>query len=64
MILNQESNELALEAALGAELEASGPIRQKLGDSIAGAVLASGAPLVVTDADHDSRIPRDRPRQL
>ena len=61
MILNQESNELALEAALGAELEASGPIRQKLGDSIAGAVLASGAPLMVTDADHDSRIPRDRP---
>lgn len=61
MILNQESNELALEAALGADPEADGPIRLKLGDSIAGAVLASGAPLVVRDADTDSRIPHDRP---
>jgi len=61
MILNQESNELALEATLGADLEANGPIRQKLGDSIAGAVLASGTPLVVSDAEKDSRIPPDRP---
>jgi diguanylate cyclase (GGDEF)-like protein len=61
MILNQESNELALEATLGADPEAGGPIRLKLGDSVAGAVLASGAPLVVRDADADSRIPRDRP---
>lgn len=61
MILNQESNELALEATLGANPEAGGPIRLKLGDSVAGAVLASGAPLVVRDADADSRIPRDRP---
>lgn len=61
MILNQESNELALEATLGGGLEAGGAIRLKLGDSIAGAVLASGAPLVVRDADADSRIPSDRP---
>ena len=61
MILNQESNELALEAALGVDPEAGGPIRLKLGDSVAGAVLASGAPLVVRDADTDSRIPHDRP---
>jgi diguanylate cyclase (GGDEF)-like protein len=63
MILNQESNELALEAALGVDPEAGGggPIRVKLGDSVAGAVLASGAPLVVRDVDTDSRIPNDRP---
>ena len=61
MILNQESNELALEAALGADPEVGGPIRLKLGDSIAGAVLASGAPLVVRDVDKDARIPLDRP---
>ena len=61
MLLDQESNELALEAALGANPEVSGPIRLKLGDSVAGAVLASGAPLVVRDADTDSRIPNRRP---
>jgi diguanylate cyclase (GGDEF)-like protein len=61
MILNQESNELALEAAMGAGAEAAGAVRLKLGDSIAGAVLASGLPLVVSDTDTDSRIPQDRP---
>jgi diguanylate cyclase (GGDEF)-like protein len=59
MILNQESNELAVEAAQGLGPE-SGAVRLKLGDSIAGAVLASGTPLVVRDADTDSRIPRER----
>lgn len=61
MILNEESNELALEAALGANPETNGPVRIKLGESVAGAVLASGAPLVVRDADSDSRIPTCRP---
>ena len=61
MILNQETNELALESAFGADPEADGPIRLKLGDAIAGAVLASGTPLVVVDADNDSRVPSDRP---
>jgi diguanylate cyclase (GGDEF)-like protein len=61
MILDQESNELALEAALGAGPKDASPIRLKLGDAIAGAVLASGTPLVVGDVDTDSRIPHDRP---
>ena len=61
MILNQETNELALEAALGAGPESETPIRVKLGESIAGSVLLSGTPLVVRDVDSDSRIPRDRP---
>lgn len=59
MILNEQSNELVLEAALGEELD-TGPVRVKLGEEVAGAVLASGAPLVVLDADTDPRIPRDR----
>lgn len=61
MIFNQESNELVLEAALGADSETTCAIRLKLGDPIAGAVLASGAPLVVRDADNDSRVPHARP---
>ena len=51
MILNEESNELALEAALGASLDGTMPIRVKLGEPIAGAVLASGAAMLVQDAE-------------
>ena len=61
MILNEESNELALEAALGASLDSSAPIRVKLGEPIAGLVMASGAAMLVQDADLDSRVPRARP---
>lgn len=56
MILNEESNELALEAALGAHPESSAAIRLKMGEGIAGAVLASGSPLVVRDVDTDERV--------
>jgi diguanylate cyclase (GGDEF)-like protein len=61
MILNEESNELALEAAVGASLDSSAPIRVKLGEPIAGLVLASGAAMLVQDVDLDSRVPRARP---
>jgi diguanylate cyclase (GGDEF)-like protein len=61
MILDQESNELVVEAALGADYEAIGPIHVMLGDPIAGAVLASGTPLVVRDTDSDPRISRPSP---
>jgi diguanylate cyclase (GGDEF)-like protein len=61
MILNEASNELALEAALGAYSERMGAVRVKLGEGVAGAVLAAGAPLVVRDADTDNRVPRGRP---
>ena len=60
MVLNEESNELALEAALGAQPEPSTPVRIKLGEGIAGAVLASGSPLVVRDVDSDARVPGER----
>jgi diguanylate cyclase (GGDEF)-like protein len=61
MVLNEESNELALEAALGAYSERLGPVRVKLGEGVAGAVLASGSPLVVRDVETDERVPRGRP---
>jgi len=61
MILNEESNELAVEASMGVFPENTWPVRLTLGESVAGSVLASGAPLVVRDADNDSRIPIDRP---
>ena len=63
MILNEESNELALEAALGAYSEQMGPVRIKLGEGVAGAVLASGTPLVVRDVETDERVPCARPGQ-
>ncbi|MEN3334052.1 MAG: hypothetical protein V7641_3417 [Blastocatellia bacterium] len=60
MILNEESNELAMEAALGADHTSVTPIRVKLGAGIAGAVLASGLPLVVRDVETDARVPLAR----
>jgi diguanylate cyclase (GGDEF)-like protein len=56
MILNEQSNELALEAALGANLESAGPIRVKLGEGIAGSVLATGSAMVVRDVESDARV--------
>jgi diguanylate cyclase (GGDEF)-like protein len=61
MILNEESNELALEAALGAESVLNSPVRVKLGEGIAGKVLAAGAPLVVRDVESDARLREPRP---
>jgi diguanylate cyclase (GGDEF)-like protein len=63
MIFNEDSNELALEAAVGADFEATGPIRIKLGESVAGAVLASGVALVVRDVDSDARVTGERKGQ-
>lgn len=57
MVLNEESNELALEAAVGYRVESDGPVRVKFGEGIAGSVLASGSPLLVRDVDSDSRVP-------
>lgn len=60
MVLDPESNELVLEAALGADPETLVD-RVKLGEPIAGAVLANGTPLLVSDADSDLRVPQSRP---
>ena len=61
MILNEQSNELALEAAIGPELEKVGPVRVKLGEGIAGVVLASGTAMVVRNIDNDRRVSGPRP---
>lgn len=61
MIFDPESNELALEVALGGDSANTDSIRLKLGEPIAGAVLSSGLPLVVRDADNDPRVPHPRP---
>src|SRR6185436_3734697 len=61
MILNEESNELALEATLGVGLDTSLPIRVKLGEPIAGAVLASGAAMLVQDTNLDQRVTSPHP---
>ena len=41
MVLHEESDELALEAAVGASFEESNKIRMKMGDGISGSVLAT-----------------------
>jgi diguanylate cyclase (GGDEF)-like protein len=56
MILNDQSDELTLQAVLGANSEVLGPVRVKLGEGIAGGVLASGNALVVRDVETDTRI--------
>ena len=58
MVLDEASNELALEAAVGADLASKNRIRMKLGDEISGAVLAAGLPFLVRDIDTDRRVRR------
>jgi diguanylate cyclase (GGDEF)-like protein len=58
MVLHEDSNELALEATVGANFELSNRVRVKLGDRISGAVLADGSPLLVRNVDTDRRVRR------
>src|SRR5262249_51401901 len=60
MVLNEDSGELRLEAALGSGPESTGPVRLRLGEPIAGAVLQSGSPLLVTDVQTDGRVSHNR----
>ncbi|HEY6331901.1 MAG TPA: diguanylate cyclase, partial [Blastocatellia bacterium] len=55
MVYDEQSNELAVEAAVGFEVPRT---RVKLGEPVAGAVLASGHALVVRDVYTDSRVRR------
>jgi diguanylate cyclase (GGDEF)-like protein len=55
MILDQESNELGVEAAYGFSPPAA---RVRLGEAIAGAVLASGSPMMVKNVDSEPRVPK------
>lgn len=56
LVMHEESDELALEAAVGADFETSGKIRIKLGDGISGMVLTSGSPMLVRNTDTDRRV--------
>jgi len=56
MVLNEDAGELSLEAALGSGPDGVGPIRTKLGEPIAGAVLAEGIPMLVKDIATDQRV--------
>lgn len=57
MILDERSNELVLEATIGANIDSPAPVRIKLGESVAGLVIENGSPLLVRYADTDARIP-------
>ncbi|HYL98654.1 MAG TPA: diguanylate cyclase [Blastocatellia bacterium] len=58
MIFDEGTGELAVEAAVGFDPP---PTRVKLGDPIAGAVLASGSPMLVRDIDTEPGIQPLRP---
>jgi diguanylate cyclase (GGDEF)-like protein len=60
MVLNEQANELALEAMLPTLPATAAPVRLKPGEGVAGAVLESGAAMLVYDVDTDSRVPRAR----
>lgn len=57
MILDERSNELVLEATIGAHIDSPVPVRIKLGESVAGFVIENGSPLLVRYADTDARVP-------
>jgi diguanylate cyclase (GGDEF)-like protein len=60
MILDHESNELGVEAAYGFSPPAA---RVKMGEAIAGAVLASGSPMIVKNVDSEPSVPRANNRR-
>jgi diguanylate cyclase (GGDEF)-like protein len=60
MILDQESNELEVEAAYGFNRPSA---RIKMGEAIAGAVLASGSPMMVRNVDVEPGLPRTNTRR-
>ncbi|MEW6208434.1 MAG: diguanylate cyclase [Acidobacteriota bacterium] len=57
MIFDDKADELVLEAAVGADFQSAG-VRLHLGEGVAGAVMASGIPLIVRHADTDARVPQ------
>jgi diguanylate cyclase (GGDEF)-like protein len=56
MVLHEESDELALEAVVGASFNESNKVRIKMGYGISGSVLASGLPMLVRNVDTDRRV--------
>jgi diguanylate cyclase (GGDEF)-like protein len=56
MVLHEESDELELEAVVGASFDEANKIRIKMGYGISGSVLASGLPMLVRNVDTDRRV--------
>jgi len=55
MLLDEETDELVFEVALGEKKELLGKIRIKNGEGIAGQVAKSGVPILVNDVSSDTR---------
>ena len=60
MVLNEQANELELEASFPAMPATAAPIRLKPGEGVAGTVLESGAAMLVHDVETDGRVSRAR----
>ncbi|HXG63803.1 MAG TPA: diguanylate cyclase [Blastocatellia bacterium] len=60
MLFNEQAEVLHLDASIGARFDSPGPVRVRLCEGIAGAVLASGSAMMVRDADTDARVPPTR----
>jgi diguanylate cyclase (GGDEF)-like protein len=61
MVFDEDSGELSLQAVLGSGPDVSARVRVKLGDSVCGAVLATGTAMLVEDVESDDRLKGQRP---
>ncbi|MBI4402103.1 MAG: GAF domain-containing protein, partial [Nitrospirae bacterium] len=59
LLLNEQNNDLAFEAAVGEKSALLKEVRLKGGHGVAGLVARTGKPLIVNDAQHDPRVARD-----
>jgi diguanylate cyclase (GGDEF)-like protein len=57
LLFDEDSNELAMKAAMGFAAGVPVDLRLRLGDGISGAVLEKGLPLVVSDLDQSDHTP-------
>ncbi|HEX8141706.1 MAG TPA: diguanylate cyclase [Pyrinomonadaceae bacterium] len=57
LLFDEDSNELAMKAALGFASSVPEDLRLRLGDGISGAVLEKGQPLVVSDLEQSGHTP-------
>ena len=58
MLLEEETNELRIAAAIGLDERTVGSVRMKIGESISGYVVEYGRPLLVKNVETDSRFQR------
>lgn len=58
MLLNEQTNSLTIEAAIGLEDKVIETTRLSIGESIAGYVAKNGEPLIIDDVENDNRFKR------